>query len=512
MFIAVGHYRAALAEAGPAADRKGHLVAVFVAAIHGEPLASKDKAASPAVATMRWDVEGAQNSLRQTPLRPVVLAPPSGGAPCSRPTAFQPTELFQHRAATSSGLAPAGSVRRGGTTPDGRALGGCWQAGAAVLGVLIVFLYPGSSYGKMVFGYYAGYEYWQMPPDQIDWSGLNCILHFAARPQSDGSINLDAFQLFPARIEQMVQLARQNDACVLLTLGGANTRRPFARATAKAAVRAKLVENIVKTVAQHGYDGVDIDWEPLQDRDEAQFVAFVRELRARLDTAVPGGMLTAAVGYEWGTLEHKRTTSIVASVIGELDFIHLMTYALAGPWGGWVTWHNSALYNGGLTFPGTTKELPSAELIVEQYAAAGVPASKMNLGLAFFGKIWQGGEGTPTGGVTAPRQSWTTKPSMSGETQYHEIIGRADFLDNQRWDEVAQNPVRRGRYSRSSRRSLHSLREPAEHQGKGPLCGRTRSHGPDDLGTARRLPAGRLASTSERAQGGVSGPVRIVPR
>ena len=153
-----------------------------------------------------------------------------------------------------------------------------------------------------------------------------------------------------------------------------------------------------------------------------------------------GAMLTAAVGYEWGTLEHKRTTSIVASVIGDLDFIHLMTYALAGPWGGWVTWHNSALYNGGLTFPGTTKELPSAELVVEQYAAAGVPASKMNLGLAFFGKIWQGGEGTPTGGVTAPRQSWTTKPSMSGETQYHEIIGRADFLGNQRWDEVAQNP------------------------------------------------------------------------
>ena len=319
-------------------------------------------------------------------------------------------------------------------------VGACWQAAAAVLGVLIVFLYPGSSYGKMVFGYYAGYEYWQMPPDQIDWSGLNCILHFAARPQSDGSINLDAFQLFPARIEQMVQLARQNDACVLLTLGGANTRRPFARATAKAAVRAKLVENIVNTVAQHGYDGVDIDWEPLQDRDEPQFVAFVRELRARLDTAVPGGILTAAVGYEWDTLEHKRTTSIVASVIGEFDFIHLMTYALAGPWGGWVTWHNSALYNGGLTFPGTTKELPSAELVVEQYAAAGVPASKMNLGLAFFGKIWQGGEGTPTGGVTAPRQSWTSKPSMSGETQYHEIIGRADFLDNQRWDEVAQNP------------------------------------------------------------------------
>ena len=201
-----------------------------------------------------------------------------------------------------------------------------------------------------------------------------------------------------------------------------------------------LVENIVNTVVEHGYDGVDIDWEPLQDSDEPQFVAFVRELRARARRRRAGAMLTAAVAIEWGIGENKNTTSIVASVIDDLDYIHLMAYALAGPWGGWVTWHNSALFNGGETFPGSTKELPSAELMVEQYAAAGVPYRKMTLGLAFFGKIWQGGEGTPTGGVTAPRQSWTTKPTMSGEHQYHEIIARSDFAGNDHWDDVAKNP------------------------------------------------------------------------
>jgi chitinase len=78
--------------------------------------------------------------------------------------------------------------------------------------------------------------------------------------------------------------------------------------------------------------------------------------------------------------------------------------------------------------------------MVEHYAAAGVPVATLTLGLAFFGKIWQGGEGTPTGGVTAPRQKWTAKPTLSGEYQYHQIVARADFAGNDHWDAGAQTP------------------------------------------------------------------------
>jgi chitinase len=174
--------------------------------------------------------------------------------------------------------------------------------------------------------------------------------------------------------------------------------------------------------------------------DKPQFVTFVRELRERLNVRVPRAILTAAAAFEFGTGAHKNTASIFASAIDDLDYVHLMAYALAGPWGGWVTWHNSALHNGGETFPESTKPLTSVELMVEQYATAGVPYGKMTLGLAFFGKIWQGGEGTPTGGVTAPRQRWTTKPTVSGEYQYHQIMARSDFQGNDHWDDVAKNP------------------------------------------------------------------------
>lgn len=319
-------------------------------------------------------------------------------------------------------------------------LGRSLSTGLALAGGLVAPLLPGSSQGEMVFGYYPGYEYSQMAPDQIDWAGINCVIHFAADPNGDGTVDLNRFQLFPSRIEQMVHMARDNEACVLLTIGGANTKWAFAEATAAPTVRAKLVDSIVDAIVDYGYDGVDIDWEPLQDSDEAQFTALIRELRAALDARAPGLMLTAAVPFQFGTKEVANTASIVAGVADDVDFVHLMAYALAGPWGGWVSWHNSALYNGGETFPGLTKELPSGELMVEQYFDAGVPYEKMTLGLAFFGKIWQGGEGTETGGVTAPRQSWTSKPTLSGEYQYHQLIARSDFQGNDHWDDVAKSP------------------------------------------------------------------------
>ena len=127
-------------------------------------------------------------------------------------------------------------------------------------------------------------------------------------------------------------------------------------------------------------------------------------------------------------------------MIDDLDYVHLMAYALPAPGVAGSPGTTARCYNGGETFPKSTKPLPSAEQMVEQYAEAGVPYRKMTLGLAFFGKIWQGGEGTPTGGVTAPRQRWTTKPTVSGEYQYHQIIARSDFQGNDHWDEVAKNP------------------------------------------------------------------------
>jgi chitinase len=319
-------------------------------------------------------------------------------------------------------------------------LGECLRSAASLAFVALVSLSPTTAFGEVVFGYYPGYEWKRMTPDKIDWAGINCIVHFAADPKPNGSLDLNRFQLYPDRVQQVIELARQHKACVLLAVGGGDSKARFAGATANPGVRARFVRNIVDAVVEHGYDGVDIDWEPLPDGKEVRFTALIRELRAALDARAPEAMLTAAVEYQRGTSQYRNTAAIVAGVIDELDFVHLMAYGLAGPWDGWASWHNSALFSGGQTQPTSTRELPSAELMVEEYAAAGVPPDKMTLGVAFFGKLWQGGAGTSTGGISAPRQRWTTPPTMSGEYPYHRIVARSDFPSKQRWDRVARSP------------------------------------------------------------------------
>lgn len=280
-----------------------------------------------------------------------------------------------------------------------------------------------------------------MPPGEIDFAGVNCLIHFSAKPKTTGELDFNTHVLYPDRIRAVVQQARDNGACILLTVGGANTKSGFANATSTSSRRQALINNIVNAVTTYGYDGVDIDWEPLQDTDQASFQALIRGLRARLDAAAPGKMLTVSTSYQFGTNGTKKTASIIAGVVGVLDYVHLMAYALAGPWGGWVSWHNSALHNGGI-LPPSGKPLPTAEEMVNQYVVAGVPASKMTLGLAFFGRTWTGGSGTSTGGVTEPRQTWnaSTPPKMGPEYQYHQIIARADYAQAYRWDDVAKNP------------------------------------------------------------------------
>ena len=62
--------------------------------------------------------------------------------------------------------------------------------------------------------------------------------------------------------------------------------------------RAKLVNDLANFMSARGYDGIDIDWEPLEPSDAAPFSQFVGELRTALDAIAPRPQLTAAVASQ----------------------------------------------------------------------------------------------------------------------------------------------------------------------------------------------------------------------
>jgi GH18 family chitinase len=74
---------------------------------------------------------------------------------------------------------------------------------------------------------------------------------------------------------------------------------------------------------------------------------------------------------------------------------------------------------------------------VQDFLDAGVAGTKLGIGIAFYGQLWAGGTGTPTGGATAPRQGWTTAPTNSS-VSYATIMSTYYASNLYHWDSAAQ--------------------------------------------------------------------------
>lgn len=255
--------------------------------------------------------------------------------------------------------------------------------------------------GLWVSGYYPGWTRTSLAAADIDYAALTHVIDFSLHPRTDGTLE-DTHTILPGAATT-VAAAHAAGVKVLVCVGGANTVAGFQSATSPARLTA-FVDNLMSVVTRYGYDGIDIDWEPLTTADRPQYVALVDALHARLGARTPRGQLTAAVD-SW-------SASTVSLVADRLDQINLMTYDMADTGSDWVSWFNSPLSNGGQLRP-SGSQLPAADVSVQSYANSGLAASKLGIGIAFYGNLWSGGAGTDTGGVTAPGQRWTTAPTMT---------------------------------------------------------------------------------------------------
>ncbi|MBE3669104.1 chitinase [Vibrio navarrensis] len=161
------------------------------------------------------------------------------------------------------------------------------------------------------------------------------------------------------------------------------------------------------------YDGIDIDWEyPGGDgaaadkgdpiNDGPAYVALMRELRAMLDEleAETGKTyeLTSAIGVGHDKIEDVN----YADAIQYMDYIFAMTYDFYGGWNN-VPGHQTALYCGNFMRPGQCdgtgvdeNGVPykgpayTADHGIQLLLAQGVPANKLVLGTAMYGRGWEG--------------------------------------------------------------------------------------------------------------------------
>jgi chitinase len=270
-----------------------------------------------------------------------------------------------------------------------------------------------------------------MPASSIDFAALTHIIHFSVVPNTDGTLNITDNGVTAANSSDIVSHAHAAGKKVLFCVGGAGSQAGFQGATSSAN-RGTFITNLVNLMTARGYDGIDIDWEPLDPADANQFTNFVNGLRTALNPISPRPLLTAAIASP------PTPPTMIGSVQSQFDQINLMTYDLSGPYPGWVTWFNAPIYDGGYTFPSTGGLVPSTDGMVQSVIGAGVPPGKLGIGIAFYGWIWSGGTGTSTGGAALPRQAWTTAPSTTQQS-YNTIVATYFQSNLYHWDTNAQS-------------------------------------------------------------------------
>jgi chitinase len=245
---------------------------------------------------------------------------------------------------------------------------------------------PPTASGRWVNGYYVGYQRALYPEQTIDFATLTHITVARVRPLPNGSITTD-FDIDdvngPVMARNVSSQAHQAGRKAILMLGGAGEHLGFVGA-ASPANRPTFVRNLLAAMTAFGYDGIDVDWEPMDAADQAPLLALLRELRA----ARPGMILTLPVGFVNSNSPAVGPWYSEAAPL--VDQMNLMTYEMAGAWGGWQSWHSSALDDAQPDHP------TSIASSVAAYTAAGVPAGKLGIGIPFFGVCWRG--------VTAARQ------------------------------------------------------------------------------------------------------------
>ncbi|MEZ4393358.1 MAG: glycosyl hydrolase family 18 protein [Polyangiales bacterium] len=107
-------------------------------------------------------------------------------------------------------------------------------------------------------------------------------------------------------------------------MGGAGTSRAFAAPGARPACGA-FVAAITRFMTDYGYDGVDVDVEPLQRGDAAAFQAFVRALRA---SSTPRDRARCS------PLRRATRPGAYPRAGALRPDQRVMTYDLSGPWPG----------------------------------------------------------------------------------------------------------------------------------------------------------------------------------
>jgi chitinase len=303
----------------------------------------------------------------------------------------------------------------------------------------LAFGLPAQSPGEPIVLAYVFPQNEVLQPGAIDAKKLTRINYAFANLQ-DGRI-VNGFHSDDKNFAYLLSLKQQNPSLkVLVSIGGWTWSGNFSDMALTAQSRKLFIQSAIDYLARYHLDGLDIDWEypgmtgeghRFRAEDKRNFTLLLKELRESFDLAGHGQhrhlLLTIAAGASDEYLAHTE----MAQVQSNVDTVNLMAYDYYEPSSDKIAAHHAPLF----TNPSDPKHI-SVDHSVQQFLHAGVPASKLVLGVPFYGHVWGNVAAGPDHGLFQPGA-----PVPDAYAGYGVIAG--DMVDKgfvRYWDPVASAP------------------------------------------------------------------------
>lgn len=254
---------------------------------------------------------------------------------------------------------------------------------------------------KMVVAYVAGFRDFDF--SVIDAAKLTHINYAFANIINGevmfGSGGIDNTEMNEEDILALTALKKINpDLKVLVSVGGWGWSGNFSDAALTDSSRNRFGASAARFVRDYGLDGIDLDWEypnhpgagnTYRQEDVHNFTLMLESVRRHIDSlASEQGrsekyLLTIATGAS----ELYAANTELGELQQYLDFINIMTYDFHHG-ASYQTGHHANLYLSSSDAP----DGDATDRAVDIHVREGVPVSKLNIGIPFYGRVWKGVE------------------------------------------------------------------------------------------------------------------------
>ena len=281
--------------------------------------------------------------------------------------------------------------------------------------------------------------------DQVDARALNRIMYAFAIIKKGRMVegaNAEEQNIAAQNLAALASLRGRNPSLqILVSVGGWSGSAGFSDAALTAQSRSVFVASAVAFIRRYDLDGIDVDWEypgmagasrRYRAEDKSNLTLLLKDMREALDREEkPAGrklLLTIATGNSEEYLQHTEMNRAQRYV----DTVNLMTYDYALASEDAVTGHSAPLFD-----EPAAPDRGSVDASVRAFERAGVPASKLLLGVAFYGHLWGkvSGQnhglfqpGKPVPGDFASFSDIEHNLLGQGFTRYWDAIARVPYL------------------------------------------------------------------------------------